>query len=293
MILKKDFYDWLVNKKGLKDTVAKVNVARIVRINNVYDIEKAYTTDKCAYLLLLFDYSKTNADDGLLPDHDIIIVGNYYTGTQSLKYALKHYVEFLNATTDYPCMTVEESLYEDDEELYDVADEEFEELLGYFREMGSTTMSVKEMLDEPEDDETSDDNNTNKTMFMGSFQDFLRYVGPFCKNYVNSITRAKRKSHSGICEYCGKKAILDSAHKDGEDRPIIINKILDANFKKGNNYYEVDIEEFEKMFKDAHLPVEDHIFFLCKECHGEYDRGTKITTADILAKRSITKVTTD
>ena len=175
----------------------------------------------------------------------------------------------------------------------------FDEVLKSYREMGPITdAEVLGMMREYKEDQKPvpvsliaaqkppvAEESAAIVTFTGSLQAFLRYVGPFCKNYVNSIAKAERNNHNGICEYCGKKDILDSAHKDGEDRPIIIKRILETNFKKSEDYYEVDILKFEKLFKAAHSPVEDHIFFLCKECHTEYDRGTQITTADILAKR--------
>ncbi len=30
---------------------------------------------------------------------------------------------------------------------------------------------------------------------------------------------------------------------------------------------------FEKKFKNAHMPVKDHFFFLCPNCHSKYDNG--------------------
>lgn len=281
MILENEFYNWLVSQRGLRDSAARVNVARIVRINNVYDVEAEYKTDGCTYLLQLFDYSTSDADAGLLPDHDIIIVGNYYTGTQSLKYALKRYIEFL----DYIILGVKLSPWGTDEEIIDIDDSDAE-LEKVYINSNEQTRDISEIVEDISSEIPSGTIEEKKTVFMGSIESFSRYIGPFCKNYVNSIARKERNLHNGICEYCGKKAVLDSAHKDGEDRPIIIKRILEAHFKKDINYYEVDVELFEKMFKDAHLPVKDHIFFLCKDCHGEYDRGTKITTADILAKRT-------
>ena len=178
----------------------------------------------------------------------------------------------------------------------DVSADDFNKLISSFRNMGSIRdAKVHEMLRESAAESAEDATSaaaialtpvsSSPIVFTGDLQAFLRYVGPFCKNYVNSITKSARNKHNGICEYCGSKSVLDSAHRDGEDRPVIIQKILEAHFKKSENYYEVDILKFEKIFKDSHMPVEDHIFFLCKKCHTEYDRGTKITTADILAKR--------
>lgn len=313
MILKNEFYGWLVNKYGLQPQAAETNVARMVRINNVYDVSAAYAEDGCVYLLQLFTYTTEDARKGLQPDHDVVIVGNYYTGTQSLKYALRRYVEFLNEWTPLNCSAA--AVLEEEEEAEgfgDVSDEEFMELLESLHNMGPFEKSVREMLDdlreddsneqpeeteedvsfvEVEDEEPTAADEKREVRFVGSFQDFSRYIGPFCKNYVNSITRAERNRHKGICEYCGAKAILDSAHKDGEERPMIIKKILETHYKIGNNYYDVDVKAFEEIFKAAHLPVKDHIFFLCKTCHGKYDRAHTISTADILAKRKTSSST--
>ena len=301
MILTNEFHNWLVNQYGLQSQAADVNVSRMVRIDTVYDVAAAYAADGCAYLLQLFTYTTEDALKGLQPDHDVVIVGNYYTGTQSLKYALRRYVEFLNERTPLgasAALLLEEDAADECECVDDVSDEEFTELLDFLRGMGPCEKSVREMLDEmreeapgePQKEKPASEDKGHKVRFIGSFQDFSRYVGPFCKNYVNSITRAERNRHHGICEYCGAKATLDSAHKDGEERPMIIKKILDKHYKIGDNYYDVDVEEFEKQFKAAHLPVENHIFFLCKTCHGKYDRAHTISTADILAKRGHTTV---
>jgi hypothetical protein len=285
------FYDWMIHKKGLGEETAKTNLARIKRINTVYDLFYEYLKDECAYVLSLFEYSSEDMELGLEPEHDVVINGNYYTGTQSLKYALKLYIE-AQQDDNYFDGWIKASANADEAAA-------FEETLRTCREMGTITdAEVRGMMRELEAEQKSEtvskviaekmpvtEEPTKTGTFTGSLQVFLRYVGPFCKNYVNSIAKAARNKHKGICEYCGKKAVLDSAHKDGEDRPVIIKRILETHFKKSEDYYEVDVLEFEKLFKKAHSPIEDHIFFLCKECHTEYDRGTKITTADILANR--------
>lgn len=290
------FYDWMMNNKGLKESVTKTNLARINRINTVYDLFDAYLEDGCAYVLSLFEYSKNDEKKGLLPEHDVAIVGNYYTGTQSLKYALKLYIESMEDDKYFEKWLKAELGKETSYDYPDVLNDAFEEILDSARNLGPINdEQIRKMLMDSEATSSSNQNTkvstgsildaTPSIVFKGTFQAFLRYIGPFCKNYVNSIAKSARAKHEGICEYCGNKAVLDSAHKDGEDRPLIIQKILENNFKKSENYYEVDILTFEKIFKESHMPVEDHIFFLCKKCHTEYDRGTKISTADILAKR--------
>ena len=119
--------------------------------------------------------------------------------------------------------------------------------------------------------------------FLGSFDEFKRYVGPKCRNEENIFCKNERDKHNGFCEYCKQKQVLQSAHI--EERPVIIKKILDKYYCKGVDFYEVDLEEFFIKFKDAHMPITDHIFFLCKNCHDELDKKHTITIDDIKNKR--------
>ncbi|MBO4534856.1 MAG: hypothetical protein J5755_02835, partial [Clostridia bacterium] len=119
--------------------------------------------------------------------------------------------------------------------------------------------------------------------FCGDFDDFKRFVGPKCRNEVNIFCKSERQSHHKICEYCGKEAELQSAHI--VDRPIIMHDILEKEYKRGEDYYEVDLLDFLEHFKQAHMPIKDHIFFLCKACHDALDKSGKLTVDDIKAKR--------
>ncbi len=122
--------------------------------------------------------------------------------------------------------------------------------------------------------------------FEGSFEDFKRFIGPACRNQVNIFCKGERESHKSICEFCDKSAELQSAHII--DRPIIIKDILDKNFKdKTNpNLYKVNLEDFFERFKNAHLPINQHIFFLCKTCHNAFDKPQGgISEQDIRNKR--------
>ena len=283
--MKKDFYNWMVDCKGLRETVARTNVARIFRISEMHDVIYEYFRDGCEYLLSLFSYSKQDEKNGITPAHDIVIVGNYYTGTQSLKYALKLFVEYMNDDAYFDIMLGGKSGASIGvNEVFDISDEDLYELMGELGKLEQENSQENQDVTYCEEDFPTIQ-SPKFIVFTGDLQSFLRYIGPFCKNYVNSITKSARISHNGICEYCGRKAVLDSAHKDGEDRPIIIKRIFETYYKKSHDYYEVDVLEFEKKFKEAHLPVHDHIFFLCKDCHTEYDRGTTINTSDILGKR--------
>lgn len=125
---------------------------------------------------------------------------------------------------------------------------------------------------------------TSVAKFVGSFDEFKRYVGPKCRNEVNIFCKSERKSHQGICEYCGQKHTLQSAHI--KERPIIIKEILDNHYKIiGTDLYDVDLEEFFIQFKNAHMPIPDHIFFLCKSCHDKLDKEGSITIEDIKERR--------
>ena len=120
--------------------------------------------------------------------------------------------------------------------------------------------------------------------FIGSFDEFKRYVGPKCRNEVNIFCKSEREKHHGICEYCGQKQVLQSAHI--KERPVIIKEILDLNYQIGTDLYEVILEDFFVKFKDAHMPIADHIFFLCKSCHDKLDRDHSITVTDIKNRKS-------
>ena len=122
--------------------------------------------------------------------------------------------------------------------------------------------------------------------YVGGFEEFKRYVGPKCRNEVNIFCKSEREKHNGICEYCGKTAVLQSAHIT--ERPVIIKNILEHNYQlvKGMDSYEVPLEEFFVKFKEAHMPIKDHIFFLCKNCHDGLDKHNTISIADILSERN-------
>ena len=125
--------------------------------------------------------------------------------------------------------------------------------------------------------------NSKNAKFVGSFDEFKRYVGPKCRNEVNIFCKSERQSRNGICEYCGQKHTLQSAHI--EERPVIIKRILDKQYQIGSDLYEVDLEEFFIQFKSAHMPIADHIFFLCKDCHDMLDKKHSITITDIKSKK--------
>ena len=120
--------------------------------------------------------------------------------------------------------------------------------------------------------------------YEGNFDDFKKYVGPKCRNEVNLFCKAEREKHNGICEYCGRKGTLDSAHRI--ERPVIMKEILEKNYKIGVDNYRVNLQEFFVKFKNSHFPIRDNIFFLCKTCHDNLDKKGLITIKDIENKRN-------
>ena len=119
-------------------------------------------------------------------------------------------------------------------------------------------------------------NTKEKTMsqFIGTKEEFIKYIGGYCRNKVNSITRTERISRNKTCEHCKKTGVeLESAHIAGQERIVIIDGILESNFKIKNNYFDVNLEKFEKLFVSFQTPVNDHFLFLCSDCHRKYDHN--------------------
>lgn len=270
MIYREMFFSWLIQSKEKQDASAEKIVACVENIDANYDISKEYSRDKCEYLISFFNYSKKDARSGEEPSHNIVIYGDYYSETKLLKNALKLYIAFLSQS-DFLAKNFDQSISNESKVL---TENKFASSV-----FGTTTKSTHLSSF------ATTTSTAHPATFSGSLEDFKKYLNAFLKNEVNRIAKPARKRCKGICEYCGGKATLQSAHKTGEERPLIIEKILNTHFKKGANYYEVNIEDFAKFFEAAHQPVPDHIFFLCIPCHDAYDKTKTITTADILARR--------
>jgi len=105
--------------------------------------------------------------------------------------------------------------------------------------------------------------------FIGTIDEFIKYINPRAKNVVNAITKNYKKE-KGRCEHCGSKAkTLEAAHVTGKERPKIIEEILDY-FRNGE-VITVDLEVFENLFLEAHEPISEIILVLCRSCHTNYD----------------------
>jgi hypothetical protein len=110
--------------------------------------------------------------------------------------------------------------------------------------------------------------------FIGTVDDYEKYIGPRIRNIVNTLTKGERDKRQGICEFCKEKSELQSAHRHGKERKTLIFEAL----KKYNNgsYIDVDIEKCENEILELHNPINEVFYFLCMECHRKYDNNNKI-----------------
>ncbi len=118
--------------------------------------------------------------------------------------------------------------------------------------------------------------------FIGTREEFKRYIGPMLRNLVQQITRHYKKS-IGKCEHCGSTTNLESAHKHGRERGELIDTILKEYTH--NEMVTIDLKNFENKFKEEHQKIEETILILCRTCHTKYD--TQITHMDKKEKKII------
>ncbi|PHR24032.1 MAG: hypothetical protein COA36_15835 [Desulfotalea sp.] len=112
-------------------------------------------------------------------------------------------------------------------------------------------------------------------IFEGSIQEFHYFIGPRIRNAINNLTRKHRQNLKGICEGCGQKNELHSAHVHGRERRTIIETILKPYID--SKIINCNIEEAENKILNAHLPIESCFKFLCHSCHVIYDSNVKAT----------------
>jgi hypothetical protein len=107
-------------------------------------------------------------------------------------------------------------------------------------------------------------------IFEGTKEDFIKFIGPYARNSVQTLSRNLKKS-IGKCEECGSRTKkLDAAHRKGRGRNEIIASILIDNMQE--NIVSIDLDVFTERFIAAHTPMEMVIKVLCKKCHKKYDR---------------------
>jgi hypothetical protein len=105
--------------------------------------------------------------------------------------------------------------------------------------------------------------------FIGTFEEFIKYINPRVKNVVNGISRAY-KQEVGMCEHCSSVEVtLEAAHVTGRERLVIIEEVL-QDYVNGE-IVTVDLGVFENRFIRAHDPISDVIKVLCRPCHRQYD----------------------
>jgi len=109
--------------------------------------------------------------------------------------------------------------------------------------------------------------------FIGSPEDYEKYIGPRIRNIINIFTKSERQKQRGICDFCGKKAELQSAHKHGKDRKTLIRGALKEY--SNETYVDVNIEKCENEIIKLHTPINHVFYFLCMKCHREYDSENK------------------
>ena len=107
--------------------------------------------------------------------------------------------------------------------------------------------------------------------FVGTKEEFKRYIGPMLRNLVQQLTK-KRKKEVGRCEHCQTTENLEAAHIHGKDRGALIDKIL--NKYTTNSMVTIDLADFEQHFRNEHHEIDKTILILCRTCHKNYDTQT-------------------
>lgn len=89
------FNNWLKGFKKLGMTTSDARTSNCQRLEKSYgDLNQLYNSDRCASLIEQLTYTTADKKLGAKPKHIIEIHGDIYTGTQTLKAALKLYIEF-------------------------------------------------------------------------------------------------------------------------------------------------------------------------------------------------------
>jgi len=92
------------------------------------------------------------------------------------------------------------------------------------------------------------------------------------KKVIQSITKKHKTRINNICQGCGRKRELESAHIKGKERKRIIERVLARYIvDKKLGIVKVDLKEAEEAIIKAHQPIEKYSKFLCAECHKRYD----------------------
>lgn len=127
--------------------------------------------------------------------------------------------------------------------------------------------------------------------FIGSNQEFKRYIGPLLRNLVQQLSR-KYKTDIGCCQKCGAIRGLEAAHIHGRERSVIIDEIIGDHANE--NTISIDLVEFEQYFKDKHEGINEVIIVLCKKCHTDYDAPATLSNvaSDLRVESNVEKEAT-
>ena len=126
--------------------------------------------------------------------------------------------------------------------------------------------------------------------FTGTIKEFHDFIGPRIRNVVNNFTRKHRLSKDGVCEFCGRKSELQSAHVHGRDRRTIIESVT-KQYSDENGLINCIIGDVEKEILNAHVPIEQTFKFICQPCHVKYDSSEHSNSESITGKRQRTPIT--
>lgn len=91
------FKDWLISSGISKNASDSIN-SRINRIKKAYLLEYEFSRDGCASLLEDFNYTADDANNGIIPNINIEIKGNYLNGIRSMRSAIILFVKYLTET---------------------------------------------------------------------------------------------------------------------------------------------------------------------------------------------------
>ncbi len=97
---KEQFKEWLKVNTTNKDRTISSIISRINRIENAYGDLDTIKKSKFIKILSEFEFSKNEFDAGKMPMHKIVMHGNYYDDTSSLRKDLKLYYDFLFYNND-------------------------------------------------------------------------------------------------------------------------------------------------------------------------------------------------
>ena len=125
--------------------------------------------------------------------------------------------------------------------------------------------------------------------FTGTLNEFDRFIGPRLRNVVQTSLGRKHRNYIGKCEMCPKTDDLHAAHMHGTDRKSLIKEALGDNCIN-EKIEDVDLAEFERKFKELHIPPERIFKILCRQCHREYDNVKEIFTLEDFSENSITTI---